>query len=123
MTWLSNNWIWIAFGVGMLAMHLFGHRHGQGRGSCSHDRVRRDPDAGREPTTAEQVNSTDGSPKLLSTEHNQNGNAQTIAKDPRASISIVRQTEHGDNRPSDAPGHDHSGSPPTASGRRHRHSC
>ena len=25
MQWLGNNWIWIVFAVGMLAMHMFGH--------------------------------------------------------------------------------------------------
>ena len=29
MDWIGNNWIWIALVVGMVAMHLFGHRgHG-----------------------------------------------------------------------------------------------
>ncbi|PZO47560.1 MAG: hypothetical protein DCF16_17545 [Alphaproteobacteria bacterium] len=28
MNWLANNWIWIAFAVAMVAMHLFGHGHG-----------------------------------------------------------------------------------------------
>ena len=35
MDWLGNNWIWIVFVVGMIAMHLFGHRghrHGSGHG-------------------------------------------------------------------------------------------
>lgn len=25
MTWLSENWIWVLFGVAFVAMHLFGH--------------------------------------------------------------------------------------------------
>lgn len=28
MQWLLDNWILVLFGVGMLAMHLFGHGHG-----------------------------------------------------------------------------------------------
>ena len=35
MDWLGNNWIWIVFVLGMIAMHLFGHRghrHGAGHG-------------------------------------------------------------------------------------------
>lgn len=28
MTWLSNNWIWLALGLGFIAFHFFGHRHG-----------------------------------------------------------------------------------------------
>jgi len=42
MQWITDNWIWLALGGGMLAMHLFGHRkggHGQGqakgRGCCA----------------------------------------------------------------------------------------
>ena len=26
MDWIGNNWIWLVFLVGMIAMHLFGHR-------------------------------------------------------------------------------------------------
>ena len=40
MDWIGNNWIWLVFLVGMITMHLFGHRghrHGSGRG------VRSDP--------------------------------------------------------------------------------
>ena len=30
MDWIGNNWIWVLLVVGMVAMHLFGHRgHGQ----------------------------------------------------------------------------------------------
>ena len=25
MSWLAENWIWVLFGVGFVAMHLFGH--------------------------------------------------------------------------------------------------
>ena len=35
MDWIGNSWIWLAFLVGMIAMHLFGHRghrHGSGHG-------------------------------------------------------------------------------------------
>ena len=38
MDWIGNNWIWLVFLVGMIAMHLFGHRghsHGSGRGDGS----------------------------------------------------------------------------------------
>ena len=35
MEWLANNWIWIAFAVGMLAMHLFGHSGHGGYGGRS----------------------------------------------------------------------------------------
>ena len=30
MEWLSQNWVWVLFAVGMIAMHMFGHgRHGE----------------------------------------------------------------------------------------------
>ena len=35
MEWFSQNWVWILFAVGMIAMHMFGHGghggHGGGR--------------------------------------------------------------------------------------------
>jgi hypothetical protein len=37
MAWFSQNWVWVLFFAGMVAMHLFGHgghgRHGGPRGS------------------------------------------------------------------------------------------
>jgi len=33
MQWLSENWILVLFGGGMIAMHLFGHGHGGKSGS------------------------------------------------------------------------------------------
>lgn len=36
MSWLTENWIWVLFGVAFIAMHLFGHGghggHGGGHG-------------------------------------------------------------------------------------------
>lgn len=33
MAWLTENWIWVLFGVAFIAMHLFGHGgHGGSRG-------------------------------------------------------------------------------------------
>ncbi len=32
MTWLSQNWIWIVFGVAFVAMHMFGHGGHGGHG-------------------------------------------------------------------------------------------
>ena len=36
MEWLSENWLLVLFGGGMIAMHLGGHRHGGsgGGGGC-----------------------------------------------------------------------------------------
>lgn len=37
MEWFSQNWIWVLFFMGFIAMHLFGHgRHG-GHGGRHHD--------------------------------------------------------------------------------------
>ena len=32
MQWLSQNWVWILFAVGMIAMHMFGHGGHGGHG-------------------------------------------------------------------------------------------
>lgn len=41
MEWLSENWVWVLFAVGMIAMHMFGHGghggHGGHRGSGRDD--------------------------------------------------------------------------------------
>ena len=35
MEWVSQNWVWVLFAVGMIAMHLFGHgSHGGHGGHC-----------------------------------------------------------------------------------------
>lgn len=34
MSWLAENWLWLLLGGGMVAMHLFGHRHGGAGGGC-----------------------------------------------------------------------------------------
>ncbi|MBU0590413.1 MAG: DUF2933 domain-containing protein [Gammaproteobacteria bacterium] len=37
MAWLSENWIWVFFGLAFVAMHMFGHGgHGGGGGHCGH---------------------------------------------------------------------------------------
>ena len=33
MAWLTENWIWVLFGVAFIAMHLFGHGGHGGHGS------------------------------------------------------------------------------------------
>ncbi len=33
MEWFSQNWVWVLFFVGMIAMHLFGHGGHGGHGS------------------------------------------------------------------------------------------
>ena len=32
MEWFSQNWVWVLFAVGMIAMHLFGHGAHGGHG-------------------------------------------------------------------------------------------
>ncbi|WP_448325986.1 hypothetical protein [Sulfitobacter sp. M13] len=32
MQWILENWLILLFGVGMIGMHLFGHRHGKKMG-------------------------------------------------------------------------------------------
>jgi len=35
MEWLSQNWVWVLFFAGMIAMHMFGHGgHGGHGGGC-----------------------------------------------------------------------------------------
>lgn len=39
MEWLSQNWVWILFAVGMIAMHMFGHGGHGGHGGHSGGRT------------------------------------------------------------------------------------
>lgn len=57
MDWLLSNWIWIVFGIAMIAMHMFGHG----------GHTRRDP---------ERANETTGGPP---TEHAHADNAVSKA--------------------------------------------
>ena len=34
MEWFSQNWVWMLFFVGMIAMHMFGHGGHGGHGGC-----------------------------------------------------------------------------------------
>ena len=44
MEWFSQNWIWILFGVAMIAMHMFGHGgHGSHGGHGGHSGNQNDP--------------------------------------------------------------------------------
>ena len=40
MEWFSQNWVWVLFFAGMIAMHMFGHgwHGGHGSGSDSADK-------------------------------------------------------------------------------------
>jgi hypothetical protein len=53
MEWFSQNWVWMLFFVGMIAMHMFGHgghgAHGSGHGgskSVDEDGAKRTPEQG-----------------------------------------------------------------------------
>ncbi len=38
MEWFSQNWVWLLFAIGMVAMHMFGHGgHGGHGGHSRHD--------------------------------------------------------------------------------------
>ena len=44
MEWFLQNWVWILFGVAMIAMHMFGHGgHGGHRGHGGHGGNQNDP--------------------------------------------------------------------------------
>lgn len=36
MQWIIDNWLLLALGGGMIAMHMFGHGHGHGKGKGGH---------------------------------------------------------------------------------------
>ena len=36
MDWITQNWVWVLFAVGMIVMHMFGHSGHGGHGS-GHD--------------------------------------------------------------------------------------
>ena len=99
MDWLLSNWIWIAFGFAMIAMHMFG-RHGGHGGHSGHTRNdQRDPSPSNEPTP------------------------------PRAELASVNGTALDSletNTPAPLGGPDHAGhvaSPTPANVKRHRHGC
>ena len=41
MEWISQNWVWVLFAAGMIAMHLFGHG-GHGGNQSNPDTTRKD---------------------------------------------------------------------------------
>jgi hypothetical protein len=67
MTWLTQNWIWILFGVAFVAMHMFGHGgHGGHRGHGSENDRRPDP-GDAQPARTEGARS--GEPPVSSSSH------------------------------------------------------
>ncbi len=55
MQWLLDNWIWVLFGVGMVALHLFGHGRRGARGNSAGD-------ASPTARTSAKQKPTDGNP-------------------------------------------------------------
>lgn len=59
MTWLAENWFWLAVAAAFIGMHLFAHGghggHGghQGHGGCG---TRDEPDSGKTDTDAKSSN-------------------------------------------------------------------
>ncbi|KKM71747.1 hypothetical protein LCGC14_1427490 [marine sediment metagenome] len=45
MQWVIDNWIWIALGVGVIALHMFGHGGHGGHGKSRKESTRPDPSA------------------------------------------------------------------------------
>jgi len=45
MQWITDNWVLLLFGGGMIAMHLFGHGHGGhgGHGGCGKHKAKQTP--------------------------------------------------------------------------------
>ena len=57
MEWLQNNWLWIALGVGFVAMHMFGHGGHGGHGREGGDDAR-NPKPPNDVTTAPSADQT-----------------------------------------------------------------
>ena len=54
MDWLSQNWIWVVFGVAFVAMHMFGHGGHGGHGLHADPSSR--PAEGTNPNAADAGN-------------------------------------------------------------------
>ena len=96
MDWLLSNWIWVAFGIAMIAMHMFGHGgHG---GHSAHT-----------PRNPERANETTGVPP---TEHAHADNTVPKAAnsdDPAPRGAPARTGQDAPPIPKDGERHHHSG--------------
>ena len=63
MEWLTENWILVLVIGGMAAMHLFGHRHGGGRGHGGHKHTPRDEGEDNHAETEDSSTKTSGPAK------------------------------------------------------------
>jgi hypothetical protein len=55
MEWFSQNWIWVLFFVGMIAMHMFGHGGHGGHGSNQNESTSANKDDTQRPSEKESV--------------------------------------------------------------------
>ena len=55
MEWFSQNWIWVLFFVGMIAMHMFGHGGHGGHGSNHNESTSANKDGMQTPSEKESV--------------------------------------------------------------------
>lgn len=63
MTWLSENWIWVLFGVAFLAMHFSGHGCHGGHGGHGGDKNK--PGGSKKP-----VDAMTGKPSAIASDSN-----------------------------------------------------
>jgi hypothetical protein len=54
MEWLSQNWVWVLFGVGFIAMHVFGHGGHGGHGGSGHRKEQKAENKGGKQRTSKQ---------------------------------------------------------------------
>ena len=50
MEWITQNWVWVLFAVGMVAMHMFGHGGHGGHGGGHDDATRTHNDNAQAPS-------------------------------------------------------------------------
>ncbi|MEC5325581.1 DUF2933 domain-containing protein [Aurantimonas sp. A3-2-R12] len=72
MQWVLDNWIWIALGVGMIAMHMFGHGGHGGHSKSRKEASQPDPESELD---ASSIAARDGSPGVT-------GDPGTAEKNP-----------------------------------------
>lgn len=96
MDWLLSNWIWIAFGVAMIAMHMFGHGGHGGHGG----HTRPDP---------ERANDTKG-PPAPEHAHTVNTGPNAVNSDNPAPLGVPARTgQDAPTIPKDRGRHHHKG--------------
>lgn len=100
MEWLQDNWLWIALGVGFVAIHMFGH------GGHQHGHSRRNGQDGRDQDSTNDIASE---PQVQRTQPS--GSASTTSGSNEVAQSGA--TTHAG----------HAASKDSSDGNRHRHGC